>query len=209
MLCETEKFTNVWPRRPQQTSKCHLTLGSKDTHTASTLAKFSVKLLQFSLVETAQYVRQCSWCCMQGISLLIIPATIWSPIYPNLRMCLVRDSGLFTLLTQTLIWSYSVAVLSQLYLAWIQDKELHIHTHTHTHKLLSNILTVFCSSSAIQPAWPFCAGSCPTNDMAAALSAATYSSSRFSCNMFWSAFVTKDCKQSQSSFELMWKQSSP
>ena len=132
MLCETEKFTNVWPRRPQQTSKCHLTLGSKDTHTASTLAKFSVKLLQFSLVETAQYVRQCSWCCMQGISLLIIPATIWSPIYPSLWMCLVRDSGLFTLLTQTLIWSYSVAILSQHYLAWIQDKELHTHTHTQT-----------------------------------------------------------------------------
>ena len=95
-----------------KTSKCHLTLGFIDTHTASTLAKFSVKLLQFSLVETAQYVTQCSRCCMQGISLLIIPATIWSPIYPNLWMCLVRDSGLFTLLTQTLIWSYSVAVLS-------------------------------------------------------------------------------------------------
>ena len=61
-------------------------------------------------------------------------------------MCLVRDSGLFTYLTQILIESYAVAVLSQLYLAWVQDKELH------THKLLSNALTVFYSSSAIQPA---------------------------------------------------------
>jgi len=45
--------------------------------------------------------------------------------------------------------------------------------------------------------------------LAAALSAATYCGSRFSCNVFWSACVTKDCKQSQSSFELMWEQSSP
>ena len=43
------------------------------------------------------------------------------------------DSGLFTFLTQILIWSYSVAVLSQLYWAWIQDKEFHTH-------ILSNIL---------------------------------------------------------------------
>ena len=45
--------------------------------------------------------------------------------------------------------------------------------------------------------------------LAASLSAATYSSSRFRCVMFWSAFVTKDCKQSQSSFELIWKEWSP
>ena len=115
-----------------QTSYCHLILGSTDTQNAPTLAKFSVKLLQLSLAETAQYVRQSSWCCMQGISLLITPATIWSPIYLNLWMCLVRDNGLFIFLTQTLICSYSVAVLSQLYLAWIQDKELHKNTHTHT-----------------------------------------------------------------------------
>ena len=66
-----------------KTSQCHLILGSTDTHTAQ-LAKFSVKLLQFSLAETAQYVTQCSWCCMQGISLLITPATVWSTIYLNL-----------------------------------------------------------------------------------------------------------------------------
>ena len=42
--------------------------------------------------------------------------------------------------------------------------------------------------------------------LAASLSAATYSNSRFSCVMFWSAFVTMDSKQSQSSFELMWKE---
>jgi len=38
------------------------------------------------------------------------------------------------------------------------------HAHTHTH-ILSSILTDFYSSSALQPAWPFCAGSCPTNYM--------------------------------------------
>jgi len=147
------------PDNHSKTSYCHLILGSTDIHNGPTLAKFSVKLLQFSLAETAQYVRQCSWCCMEGISLLITFATIWSPIYRNLLMCLVRDSGLFIFLTQILIWSYSVAVLSHLFYAWIQDKELHTHT------LLSNILTVFYSSSALQPAWPFCAGSCPTHGM--------------------------------------------
>ena len=100
-----------------KTSYCHLILGYTDTHTVPTRAKFSVQLLQFSLTKTAQYVTQCSWCCMQGISLLITPATVWSTIYPNLWMYLVRDSGLFILQTQILIWSYSVAVLSQLYLA--------------------------------------------------------------------------------------------
>jgi len=112
-----------------KSSYCHLILGSTDIHTAPILAKFSVKLLQFSLAETAQYVTQCSWCCMQGISLLITPATILSPIYPNLWTCLVMDSGLSIFLTQILIWSSSVAVLSQLYLAWSQDKELHTHAH--------------------------------------------------------------------------------
>ena len=74
-------------------------------------------------------------------------------------MCPVRDSdsGLFIFLTEILIWSYSVAVLSQVYLAWIQDKE------THTHNSVQ--YPVFYSSSALQPAFPFCAGSCPTNDM--------------------------------------------
>jgi len=67
-----------------------------------------------------------------------------------------------TSLTHILIWSSSVAVLSKLYLAWIQDKERHTHTHT----LLSNIMTVFYSSSALQqPALPFCPGSCPISDM--------------------------------------------
>ena len=65
---------------------------------------------------------------MEGISLLITPATFWSPISPNLWMCLVRDNGLFIFLTQVLIWSHSFAVLSQLYWAWIKDKELHTHT---------------------------------------------------------------------------------
>ena len=120
-------WTSDWDDH-SKTSYCHLILGPTDIHNVPPLAKFSVKLFQFSLAETAQYVRQCSWCCMQGISLLITPATIWSPMYPNLWMCLVRDSGLFIFLTQILIWSYSLAALSQLYLAWIQDKELHTHT---------------------------------------------------------------------------------
>jgi len=71
-------------------------------------------------------LRQYSWCCAEGISLLITSATIWSPIYPNLWMCLVRDSGLFIFLAQILIWSYPAAVLSQLYRAWIRN----FHTHT-------------------------------------------------------------------------------
>ena len=137
-----------------KTSLCHLILGSIDIHTAPTLAKFSVRLLQFSLAETAQYVRQCSWCCMQGISLLITPATIWSPIYPSLWRCLVWDSGLSIFLTQLLIWSYSVAVLSRI--------KYFTHTNTHTSVQYPDC---FYSSSALQPAWPFCAGSCPTNDM--------------------------------------------
>jgi len=58
---------------------------------------------------------------------------------------------MFIFLTQILIGFYSVAVLSQLYLAWIQDKELHTQTHTHIYRLLSNILTVFYSPSALQP----------------------------------------------------------
>ena len=45
--------------------------------------------------------------------------------------------------------------------------------------------------------------------LAASLSAATYSSSRFSCAIFWAAFVTKVCKQSQNSFESVWKKLSP
>jgi hypothetical protein len=56
MLCEMKKFMNIRPRQPQ-TSYCHLILDSTDTHTAPTLAKFSVKLLKFSLAETAQYFR--------------------------------------------------------------------------------------------------------------------------------------------------------
>ena len=132
MLCETEKFTNIWLRWPQQGFIMPPELGYTVIHTDPTHAKFSITLLQFSLAETSMYIRQCSWCCMQGIALLVTSATIWSSIYPNLWMCLVRESSLFIFLTQILIWSYSVAVLSQPYWAWIQDKE---HTHTHTYIL--------------------------------------------------------------------------
>ena len=185
-----------------KTSYCHLILGSTDTHTAPTLAKFSIKLIQFSLVETAQYVRQCSWCCMEGTSLLITSATIWSPIYPDLWICLLRDSGLFTFLAQILIWSYSVALLSQLHWAWIQDKEFHVHILSNIlfsirpvlYSLLDHSVQVLILHMICQTLFG--------SKLAASLSAASYSSSRFSCAMFWSASVTKVCKQSQSSFEL-------
>ena len=112
-----------------------------------------------------------------------------SPIYPNLWMCLVRDSGLFIFLTKILIWSYSVAVLSQLYWAWIKDKEylsLSLsHTRTHTCvqypdcfqflQYLTACLTILCRFLSYT--------TCQTHfgsKLAASLSAATYSSSRFS-----------------------------
>ena len=158
MLCEWRSLQTSDRDDHSKTSYCHLILGSTDIYSGPTLAKFSVKLVQFSLAETAQYVTQCSWCCMQGISLLITSATTWSPIYPNLWKGLLNDSGLFIFLTQVLIWSYSVSLPSQLDWVWIQDKELHTHT------LLYNILTVFCSFRALQSAWPFCAGSCLTHD---------------------------------------------
>jgi hypothetical protein len=64
MLCETEKFTNISLRRPQQdfimTPKIRL---HRHPHCPNS-CKISVKLLQFSLAETAQYTRQCSWCRM-------------------------------------------------------------------------------------------------------------------------------------------------
>ena len=192
-------------------SYCHLILGSTDTHTAPTLAKFSVKLLQFSLAETAQYVTRCSWCCMQGIALLITPATIWSPIYLNLWMCLVRDSnsGLFIFLIQILIWSYSVAVISQLYLAWIQDKETHTHFRPISWQFSIPPVPYTLPAHSVQVL--VLQMTCQTHfgSKLAASSAATYSSSRCGCATFWSVFVTKDCKQSQSSLELMWKEWSP
>ena len=160
VLCEMEKFANIWLRRPQQDFIMPPNIRlDRHPHTPHCCKIFC----QTSSVLTCRNhtVCQCSWCCMQNISLLITPATIWSPVYPNLWTCLLRDSGLFIFLTQILIWSYTVAVFSQLYLTCIQEKELHTHTHT----LLSNILNVFYSSSALQPAWPFSAGSCPTNDM--------------------------------------------
>jgi len=168
----------------------------------------------FCLTSSVLNHRNCTVCqtmfMMQGISLLITPATIWPLIYSNLWMCLIRDSGRFIFLMQILIWSYSVAVLSQLYLAWIQDKQLHT-THTHFCPILW-LLSI--------PPVPYSLPDhcvqvlvlqmrCMTHfgsKLAASLSTATYSSSRLSCATFWSAFVTKDCKQSQCIFELMWKE---
>ena len=134
--CSTESTTltcsDIWPRQPQRDFIIPSNIRLQ-THTLPTILKNFVKLLQFSLAETAQYVRQCSWCCMQGISLLVTPAAIWPP---NLWMCLVIDSGLFIFLTQILILSYSVAVLSYLYLAWIQDLVLQMTCQTHFGSLI-------------------------------------------------------------------------
>jgi hypothetical protein len=139
MLCDMVKFTNFWPRLPQHDFIMPPIRLHRHPHCPNSCEVFC----QTSSVLTCTNGTLCQ-CCMQGISLLVTPATMWS-IYPNLWTCLVRDSGLFIFLTHTLIWPYSVAVLSQLYSAWIQDKELQTHTHTHTH-------THFCPS-------------CPTNDM--------------------------------------------
>ena len=115
MLCEMEKFTNIWSRRPQQdfilppNIRLH-----RHPHCPNSWKSF-YQTYSVLTCRNCTVCQTCSWCCMEGISLLITPATIWSPIYPDLWMCLVRDSGLFTFLAQILIWSYSVAVLSQLY----------------------------------------------------------------------------------------------
>jgi hypothetical protein len=148
---------------------------------------------------------------MQDISLLITPATIWSPVYPNLWKCLGRESGLFIFLTQILIWSHSVAVPSPLYLAQIQNQELHLTLISVQYpcwflffQCFTACWTVLCSFLSYK--WhvrPILAVS------GSLLSAAIYTSSRFSCIMFWSVFVTKDCTQSQFSFELVWKKWSP
>jgi len=199
MLCDTENFMKIWPRKTQQDFKMPPNI---------------------ELHRHPHCPNSCKIFCQTSSVLTCRNCTVFQIIYPNLWKCLVRSSGLFIFLTQTIIWSYSVAVHSQLYLAWIQDKSLHTytHTHTHTHILLSNILTVFFSSSAIQPADRsvqvlVLQMTCQTHfgsKLAASLSAATYSSSsRFSCTMFWSASVTKDCQQSRSSFELLWKEWSP
>ena len=129
VLCEMEKFANIWLRRPQQDFIMPPNIRlDRHPHTPHCCKIFC----QTSSVLTCRNhtVCQCSWCCMQNISLLITPGTIWSPVYPNLWTCLLRDSGLFIFLTQILIWSYTVAVFSQLYLTCIQEKELHTHTHT-------------------------------------------------------------------------------
>ena len=104
-------------------SYCHPVLGSTDTHTGPSLAQN----FQFSLAETAQSVTLCSWCCMEGISLLITPATIWSPIYPDLWMCLVRDSALFTFLAQILI-----GPIQLLYFPSFTEHGPRIRNFTHT-----------------------------------------------------------------------------
>ena len=121
----------------------------------------------FCLTSSVLNHRNCTVCqtmfMMQGISLLITPATIWSPIYPNLWMCLVRQWPVHIPDTD-----FNLVLFSCCPGKGTSCK--HVHTQT-----------LFCPIST----------------------------SRFSCAMFWSSFVTKGCKQSQSSFELMWKKWSP
>ena len=157
--CVKQKFTNVWPRRPQQGFILPTNIRlHRHPHCHNSCKIFC----QTPSVLTCRNCTVCHTVFMMlyaGHCITDNTCNNWSPIYLSLWMCLVRDSnsGLFIFLIQILIWSYSVAVIFQLYLAWIQDKE--------THTLPSNILTVFYSSIALHPACPFCAGSCPTNDM--------------------------------------------
>jgi len=207
MLCEMEKFTNIWPRRPQQD---FIMPPNIRLHRYPQWPNSCKVFCQTSSVLTYRNCTVCQTMFMMLYAGHFITDNFCnnlSPIYPNLWMCVVRDSGLFIFLTQVLIWSYSFAVHSQLYWTWIQDKE----SHTHRHTLLSNILFSI-------PPVPYSLPdhsvqvlvlhmTCQTHSgskLTASLSAATYSSSRFSCTMFWSASVTKDCKQSQSSFG--WKE---
>ena len=130
MLCETEKFMNIWLRRPQQdlilppNIRLH-----RHPHCPNSWKIFC----QTSSVLTC---RNCTVCQTKFMMLyaghFITDNTCNNliTIHLNLWMCLVRDSGLFIFLMQILIWSYSIAVLSRLYLAWIQNKELHKHKHT-------------------------------------------------------------------------------
>ena len=186
MLCETEKFMNIWPRQPQQD---FIIPPNIRLHRHPQWPNSCKIFCQTSSVLTCRNctVCQCSRCCTEGISLLINSATIWSPISPNLWMCLVSDSDLFIFLTQILIWSYPAAVLSQLYWAWIQDKEFsHTHTHTHTHfRPISWLFSI--------PPVPYSLldRSVQVSDLHMTCQthfgsklAATYSSSRFSCAIF-------------------------
>ena len=94
MLCEMEIFTNIWPRLPQQDLIMPPIIR---LHRHPQSHNFCKIFYQTSSVMT----------CRNHISFLITPATIWSPVYPNLWTCLVTDSGLFIFLTQILICSYS------------------------------------------------------------------------------------------------------
>jgi hypothetical protein len=108
------------------------------------------------------------------------------PIY---KCAFLRDSDLFTFLTKFLIWSYSVAVVSQIYLAWIQDKEH--HTHFCPISQLSSICPVPYSlpdhSSKCCMQLLVLHMTCRIHfgrKLAASLSANPYSSSNISCTMF-------------------------
>jgi len=83
MLCETEKFTNIWLRWPQQDFiLSHNIRLHRHPHCPNSCKIFCQT--SSVLACTNCTVCQCSWCCMEGISLLIAPATIWSPNYPDL-----------------------------------------------------------------------------------------------------------------------------
>ena len=209
MLCEMQKFANMWPRRPQQdfilppNIRLH-----RHPHWPNSCKIFC----QTSSVLTCRNctVCQCSWCSMEGISLLITPATILSPFYPDLWMCPVRDSGLFTFLAQILI-----VPIQLLYFPSFTEHGSRIRNFTHTHTLslslfpipwLFSIPPVSCSLFDQSVQVLVLHMICQTlfgSKLAASLSAATYLRRLLRHVLIC---LTKDCKQSQSSFELMRKE---
>jgi hypothetical protein len=67
------------------------------------------------------------------------------------------NQGYTTMLSQPIIKNGPIQLLYFPSFTWHGSR---IRNFTHT--FLSNILTIFYSSSALQHAWHFCAGSCPT-----------------------------------------------
>jgi len=129
MPCEMQKFMNIWPRRPQQdftqppTIRLH-----RHPHWPNSCKIFCQNSSVLTCINCT--VCQCSWCCVEGISLLITPATILSPFYPDLWMCPVRDSGLFTFLAQILI-----VPIQLLYFPSFTEHGSRMRNFTHTHIL--------------------------------------------------------------------------
>jgi hypothetical protein len=155
VLCETEKFTNIWVRCPQRDFIIPPNIRlQRHPHCPN-----SCKI--FCLSSSVPTYGDCT-VCQTKFMMLYAGHFITDNTSNNLITCLsqfvmylLRDIGLDIFLTQILIWSHSVAVLPSFtwHGSWIRN---------FTHTFLSYILTIFYSSSALQPAWQFCAGSCPT-----------------------------------------------